>query len=70
MESPIYDIDKIDNVYGSLKHLEKLQKQHLENPFIAYLNINSLRGDKRFLLTDILTNIPNDIICILANFLT
>ena len=41
-----------------------MEKQHLETPLIAYLNINSLRGDKRLLLADVLQSIPIDMVCI------
>ena len=41
-----------------------LKKSHRDNPFISYLNINSLRGEKFNLLGGILSDIPLDILCI------
>ena len=52
------------NVDGSLDNLSELRKKHLTNPFISYLNINSLRGNKFHALRDILSYIPLDILCI------
>ena len=54
----------IDNTDGSLDNLSDLRKSHRDNPFISYLNINSLRGDKFNLLGGILSHIPLDILCV------
>ena len=53
-----------ENRDGSLENLATLRQKYNENPFISYLNINSLRGDKFSLNSDILVKIPLDIICI------
>ena len=44
--------------------MASLRKKHLSNPFISYLNINSLRGDKFPALADLLSQIPIDLLCI------
>ena len=60
----LHSIVNPGNLDGSLSNLSQIRKEHLSNPFIAYLNINSLRGNKLHLLRDVLTEIPLDIICI------
>ena len=58
------DVSGSDNYVGDLDKLKKLRNQFCDNPFISYLNINSLRGNKRPLLCDMLTNMSIDLICI------
>ena len=52
------------NLDSSLDKLFNLRKVHINNPFIAYLNINSLRGNKTHILRDLLIDTALDVICI------
>ena len=52
------------NIDDSLSKFCELRAKHINNPFISYLNINSLRGDKMHLLRDLLTNTVFEIFCI------
>ena len=62
--SPLPNTLHAENLDGSLKDINILRKKHLANPFIGYLNINSLRGDKFPILKDVLLENPLDLICI------
>ena len=52
------------NLDSSLENFANVRKQNINNPFISYLNINSLRGNKVHLLRDMLINTGFDVICI------
>ena len=61
IDDNIYNTENLD---GSLENLSRLRGEHLNNPFISYLNINSLRGNKLHAFSDVLSQIPLDIICV------
>ena len=52
------------NLDSSLDKFFNLRKVHINNPFISYLNINSLRGDEMHILRDLLIDTTLDVICI------
>ena len=60
----LYNTLNFDNIDGSLDNLVALKKKHFDHPCITYLNINSLRGNKFHLLSDILVHTSLDILCV------
>ena len=58
------DLDAIDvsSTENNVDFLVKIRKSHHENPFVGYLNINSLRN-KIISLREILLKAPIDILC-------
>ena len=52
------------NFDDSLIKFLQIKSRHASNPFISYLNINSLRGDKMHLLRDFLVNNAFEVICV------
>ena len=52
------------NFDDSFEKFIQIKTKHFKNPFISYLNINSLRGDKMHLLRDLLVNTAFEVICI------
>ena len=53
-----------ENLEGDLNKWISLRNKYNANPCIAYLNINSLRGDKFTEIRDICKKAPPDIFCI------
>jgi len=51
-------------IQGDLQNLTSLKAKNFQNPCIAYLNINSLRGDKFTQLKETLNIIKPEILCI------
>ena len=57
--------DKTDpKIKNDLSLLKELNEKYLNNPSIAYLNINSLRGNKKLELEEMLKEHKIDILCI------
>ena len=57
--------DKSDpKTKNDLSLLKELNKKYLNNPSIGYLNINSLRGNKKLELDEMLKENKIDILCI------
>ena len=72
---PVSDYATLDNTYNSqtrtfsnfddsFEKFIQIKTKLSKNPFISYLNINSLRGDKMHLLRDLLVNTAFEVICI------
>jgi len=53
-----------ESTQTGLEGLATLKSKHFKNPCIAYLNINSLRGDKFVQLKEMLDSVKPEIVCI------
>ena len=53
-----------NNDEGDLGKLKELRSKYVKNPCLAYLNINSLRGNKFHQLKGLLKELPLEILCI------
>ena len=59
-------IEKPNNefIQGDINNLKNLKLKNFKNPCIAYLNINSLRGNKFTQLNEMLSFVKPEILCI------
>ena len=68
--TPLCEQADDDVIQGDLQKLSNLKTKNFQNPCIAYLNINSLRGDKFTQLQEMLNLVKPEILCLDESKLT